>query len=1091
MLLTPLARARLASRSVATALALTLSAALILAAASPASAVTRKQASKKALAALGSKKGSKPVIVFGLTKPVRAGARVTQSGKSGTVGKAGSGGAFLFYEDSGPYQPYKHPGRVALVGAKSGKVTLSRTIMGAPRVNSELLPFLTTPKRYASSKYRVFHRAASSATLFENDPFGSTPLTERDAENKHPNADAQETTVKKNVPKNLTLVATDDDGDFLTYAITDEPDHGTLSGALPYPIYTPDTNYLGKDKFAFKAYDDVSQSNTAHVTLNVVPLGSPPVVVTSAGCTAYTEQTPAVVVDGSLTVSDPDDTKLDSARVRISANFEEGDNLLFTDQNGITGSYDDFTGELALAGTATVAQYQAALRSVRYRNVANGTPSATRDIEFTVNDAGSDSAPATKQICITEDPGGSNNNKPVIGTSEGSLDYIENDGPVSVDPGLFASDPDSADLSGATIKFTASQPPEDDEGNPIGSPVNGFTPAEDELAFTDQNGITGSYNDTLGVLTLSGTASVADYEAAIRSATYENSSEDPSATPRTLRFQVTDSSGANSVPQNRGLFVTPVNDAPAVTPTEGSASYTENDPATEVDSGLTAGDVDDTDIEGGQVRISDGFQAGDDLVYVDQLGISGVYNTGTGVLTLTGTASEADYQTALRSIKFRQTDDDPVESKTVEYTINDGDLDSIAATKLIAVTPVNDRPVLDATDTTLAYTENEGFAAIDPDISAADPDSDTFAGATVQITGNYSSSEDGLGFDDQSGITGSYDSENGILTMSGTALVSDYQAALRSVRYLNASDNPSTATRTVSFQADDGGGTANLSDPVTRDIDITPVNDAPIVTTTADSTVHTKGGPSTVVDAGVTVADVDNETIASAEVRIASDEWEAGDQLELDEESLAGDIAVDFFPETGILTLTGTATVAEYQAALADVRYQHIGETASTSKTIEFKVNDGDLESAVALKSIDLVEPNEVPVVTTSAGSTPYTLEDALGVEIDNALTVTDADNANLESARVQIPVGREPGDELLFTDQNGITGDVDETGVLILTGTASLATYETALRSIRFRHLGPNLEATRTVEFTVNDGTADSAPASKTIDLSEPPPEI
>ena len=79
-----------------------------------------------------------------------------------------------------------------------------------------------------------------------------------------------------------------------------------------------------------------------------------------------------------------------------------------------------------------------------------------------------------------------------------------------------------------------------------------------------------------------------------------------------------------------------VNDAPVVNTTAGSTPYTEDDPATTIDGSLTVTDQDDTNIEGGQVRISSGFQSGDDLVFVDQNGICGVYNSGTGVLTLTG-----------------------------------------------------------------------------------------------------------------------------------------------------------------------------------------------------------------------------------------------------------------------------------------------------------------------------------------------------------------------------------------------------------------------------------------------------------------------
>ena len=90
------------------------------------------------------------------------------------------------------------------------------------------------------------------------------------------------------------------------------------------------------------------------------------------------------------------------------------------------------------------------------------------------------------------------------------------------------------------------------------------------------------------MLTLTGTASVAAYEDTIRTVTYENISENPSADPRTVQFQVTDSTGALSAPTTRDVYVTPVNDAPVATTTAGSASYTGADPPTTIDSGLTA-----------------------------------------------------------------------------------------------------------------------------------------------------------------------------------------------------------------------------------------------------------------------------------------------------------------------------------------------------------------------------------------------------------------------------------------------------------------------------------------------------------------------
>jgi hypothetical protein len=917
-------------------------AALLLVITAPAQAVSRKQATQGALAALGSSNGTGSVVVFGLPKPLRAGTRVSAAGRLVLRARKRS---FFYYEDSGA------TGRVAFVSARSGQVALSKRFRRAPLVNGKLPAFLTSVARYLSPEYRVFSRsssttavAGSNASVFASGPSLAALL------NAHPKADKQDTRVKQNRPKHITLTGSDDDNDFLTYTITQPPDHGTLSGQPPELTYTPDLNYIGKDKFGFKSFDGESQSNTAHVTIDVVPLGSPPVTTTSGGCTAYTERAPAVVVDGLITASDPDDTNLDSARVRISSNFVEGDNLLFTDQNGVSGSYDDRTGILDLNGTASVANYQAALRTVRYRNLAGSSASTTKDVQFTVNDGGSDSAPATKQICITNSAGGT---RPIGEPSEGAVQYTENDGQVPLDPGFSAFDPDSANLSGATIRFAATQPGEEDElppGDP-GSPTFNFFPDEDQLFFADQNGITGSYDDVTGVLTLTGTSSVANYEAAIRSITYENSSEDPNEAPRTIRFQLTDSGGATSTPTTRGLLVTAVNDAPVATASAGMTTATGSDPSVVVDSALTVIDVDDQNLEGGQVRIASGFAAGDQLAFEDQNGISGSYDGVTGVLTLTGSAPVADYETALRSVEYRHPDGNPSGTKTVEFVVNDGELDSSATTRDVGV---NDAPVLDTTDTALAYTAGDGAVAIDPGITVSDADSTTLASATVHITAN-GSPEDQIAFTDQLGITGFFDEETGVLTLSGTASVADYETALRSVTYNNTSGDPSTATRTVTFQVNDGETSNNQSEPATRDVEVSPANAAPVVTATDGSTEWNQGGPTYVtIDSGLTVTDADDTNIEGAKVQFSSG-FETGDELVfVDTPEISG----TYNTGTGVLDLTGTATVGQYEAALQSVQYGHsVGSPAETPKTVEFTANDGDVDSAPASKTIDIGPP--------------------------------------------------------------------------------------------------------------------------------------
>jgi hypothetical protein len=1085
---------------VLSALVFALCTALLLAAAAPASALSRKQAGKKAVAALGASKSDDAVIVFGLPKSLSPGTRVTQEGKKKVLGKAGRGRAFFFYEDGAPFEAFPHLGRVALVDVKTGKVKLSKAITRRPLLNGKLPAFLKSARAYRDKKYVEYEDDAD--TPVETPPAAAAQqpppfALEVPAVNQPPVANDQLVVAKQNSPRNILLTGSDPDstdsdtgGDVLTFEVTKLPNHGTLSGSPPTLTYTPDPGRIGPDHFFFTVNDGELDSKEGKVTINVGPLGLPPSVTTSAGCTTYAELTPAVPVDDALTVADPDDPVLDSAVVRISNNFEGGDELGFTDQSGITGAYDDRTGTLTLTGAATVADYQAALRTVRYRNLSNGTPAGSKDVEFTVNDAGNDSAPAVKQVCITE-VGGPNDRPIGEPGTEGAVNYIENDGPLPVVAAFIVVDDDSTHLSGATIKFVESQPPEDDEGNPIGDPVNNFAPAEDELAFTDQSGISGSYDDTLGVLTLSGNATVAEYEAAIRSVTYENSSEDPSDAPRALRFQVTDSSGLSSVPSSRGIFVTPVNDAPEVTTSEGTASYTENDPATPVDADLSSIDVDDDDLEGAQVRISSGLQAGDDLVFVDQLGISGVYNTGTGVLTLTGTASVADYQTALRSIEFSHTGDDPDPSRTVEYVTNDGELDSAPATRDIAVTAVNDKPVLVASDGSASFTEGDSPVVVDAGIAASDVDSDTFVGATVSVSANFVSG-DTLAFVEQGGITGTFDSESGILTLAGTASVADYEAVLRSVTFGTSSDNPTDATRTVSFQVDDGGDVENLSDAVTRDVTVTPVNDAPAVNTSDGSTEFEIGGDAVQVDASLTVSDADDVNLDSAQVSIGG--FEAGDELIfVDQLGISG----VYNTGTGVLTLTtdpGGVPVDDWQTALSSIEFDTSNEAASATRTVDFKVNDGELDSATSSKAIDLVVPvNEAPFVATSETPSTYVI-DGNPVAVDPGVSVTDADDTDLESATVAITTNFEAGDELGLPDQPGITDDFDETtGILTLTGTASVAAYEAALRLVEFRTSNAAPSATRTIRFTANDGELDSAAADQTVLVvaPDPPPEL
>src|SRR6185436_5809092 len=115
------------------------------------------------------------------------------------------------------------------------------------------------------------------------------------------------------------------------------------------------------------------------------------------------------------------------------------------------------------------------------------------------------------------------------------------------------------------------------------------------------------------------------------------------------------------------------------------------------------------------------------------------------------------------------------------------------------------------------------------------------------------------------------------LNLSGSFPVATYQTCFQSVRYNNTSQNPTAApARTVRFVANDGTANSNNGD---KTVTVTPVNDAPVVTTTGGNTAFTEDGGAVVVDAGVTVTDADNANLASATVTITNPQDGASEVL--------------------------------------------------------------------------------------------------------------------------------------------------------------------------------------------------------------------
>ena len=256
------------------------------------------------------------------------------------------------------------------------------------------------------------------------------------------------------------------------------------------------------------------------------------------------------------------------------------------------------------------------------------------------------------------------------------------------------------------------------------------------------------------------------------------------------------------------------------------------------------------------------------------------------------------------------------------------------ATFTWTVSNINDAPVQSSIEgAALAYTENDGAVAITSTLAISDVDDTNIESAVVQITGNYANGQDVLSFVDQNGITGTWTAGTGTLSLSGSATLAQYEAALRSITYTNTSDNPSTLTRTVSFTVNDGDVNSNT---LTRDITLSSVNDDPTNAGSLPSDITVTEDVSSNVDlSAINLSDVDHSG-GNLTVTLSTS---TGGNLSA---SSGGGVTVGG-SGTGTLTLTGTlASLNTFLDTASNVQYLHstTNLNGNDADTINVVVND-------------------------------------------------------------------------------------------------------------------------------------------------------
>ena len=137
--------------------------------------------------------------------------------------------------------------------------------------------------------------------------------------------------------------------------------------------------------------------------------------------------------------------------------------------------------------------------------------------------------------------------------------------------------------------------------------------------------------------------------------------------------------------------------------------------------------------------------------------------------------------------------------------------DGATGTDIIFSSP----PVVAADATVMHYVGLNAAKTIDATLTVSDAESTTLTGATISISAGFLAGDALSLGTPQAGITSSYDATNGVLSLSGTASVAAYQAALDSVAYSYATWDPtsggSDTNRTITWSVNDGTAASNAA----------------------------------------------------------------------------------------------------------------------------------------------------------------------------------------------------------------------------------------------------------------------------------------
>ena len=393
--------------------------------------------------------------------------------------------------------------------------------------------------------------------------------------NDIPVANAQSIDTDENTAVGITLTGSDLDDESLTFAVTNSPTKGALTGEAPNLTYTPDAGSSGTDSFEFAVTDGQATSVPAIVTITVNAVNDPPTAENQSVVTD--EDIPFAII---LTGSDPEEEALIfvvSSQPTNGSLSGDAPNLNYTPDANFNG-LDSFTfkvndGEL----DSNIATVSVTVKPVNDAPSANGqSVSTAEDTDKAVILTGSDVDGNNLTYSIVSQPAHG-----ILSGTAPNLTYTPAANYNGSDSFTFKVNDGIVDSSPATVSITI-------------TPVNDAPVADGQSVNTAE--------DTAKAITLSGTdaeGNILTYSVVSQPAHGALSGSAPNVTytpadnyngPDSFTFKVNDGT-VDSAPATVTIDVTPVNDAPVAIPQE--LVTTEN---TALSVTLTGSDIEGTSL---------------------------------------------------------------------------------------------------------------------------------------------------------------------------------------------------------------------------------------------------------------------------------------------------------------------------------------------------------------------------------------------------------------------------------------------------------------------------------------------------------------